>query len=116
MELPEFRIALTRLAPGESAYPIVEDERYEEYLGQRSKLGGKPDLAFGERELPKCPQCDQEMVFVAQIDSIEHDSPSNPHAVNSGSEDQKWMFADVGMIYVFYCFECIHADAFADFY
>jgi len=51
------------------------------------------------------------MTFVAQVDSVEHDSKSNPHRVSPLSEDQKWMFGDVGMIYVFVCFDCALAHA-----
>ena len=39
--LPEFRVTLTRLKEGETAYPI-EGAQYETY-GQRTKLGGDPD-------------------------------------------------------------------------
>jgi hypothetical protein len=51
------------------------------------------------------------MTFVAQIDSVEHQWSSNPHSVNALSKDQKWMFGDVGMIYVFFCIECCQAHA-----
>jgi hypothetical protein len=116
MELPEFRVTLTRLKPGETAYPQGPDVPHYEFQGQRSKFGGKPDLIQGDRPLPACQRCKKEMTFVAQIDSVEHDWPSNPHAVDSLSDNQKWMFCDVGMIYVFYCFDCIHAEAFTEFY
>jgi len=51
------------------------------------------------------------MTFVAQIDSVEHDWASNPHRVDALSDDQKWMFGDVGMIYVFFCFDCLQPHA-----
>jgi len=51
------------------------------------------------------------MTFVAQIDSVEHAWESNPHAVDALSDDQKWMFGDVGMIYVFHCFDCMTAQS-----
>jgi hypothetical protein len=101
--LPEFRVTLTRLQAGEQAYP-TEGRRYE-YQGQRTKLGGKPDWVQAD-ETPKCPDCDQPMTFVAQIDSVEHDWQANPHRVDALSHNQKWMFGDVGMIYVFFCFDC----------
>lgn len=48
-----------------------------------------------------CTQC---MSFVAQIDAVEHDSKHNPlHRDALGSQD--YMFGDVGMVYVFFCFE-----------
>jgi hypothetical protein len=47
------------------------------------------------------------MVFVAQIDSIEHISASNPFGFDHPQrKGQRWMFSDVGMIYVFFCFNC----------
>ena len=104
--LPEFRVTLTRLSEGESAYPKGREIPHYEFQGQRSKFGGWPDSIQEGSEWPECPDCGGDMYFVAQIDSVEHDWPSNPNAIDSLSSDQKWMFCDVGMIYVFYCFEC----------
>src|SRR5687767_2707177 len=104
-KLPEFRVSLTRLKRGERAYPAVHAE------GQRTKLGGDPDYIQGDRPVPKCPECGTSMMFVAQIDSVEHDSDTNPHAVDALSGKQKWMFGDVGMIYVFFCEKCLYAGA-----
>jgi hypothetical protein len=115
-QLPEFRVTLTRLKEGETAYPQGPDIPHYEYHGQRSKFGGKPDQIQGEAPPPECPNCHKPMTFVAQIDSVEHDWPSNPHAVDSLSGDQKWMFCDVGMIYVFYCFDCLHPMATTESY
>lgn len=109
--LPEFRVTLTRLKPGEQAYPQGDDVPSRKTRGQRTKLGGKPDWLQGERQAPMCPTCKQPMAFVAQIDSVEHYSSSNPHSVSALSDDQKWMFGDVGMIYVFFCFNCLKAYA-----
>ena len=47
------------------------------------------------------------MTFVAQIDSINHDADNNPHRIDCLSREQKFMFGDVGMIYVFFCFDCL---------
>ncbi|MEQ9069061.1 MAG: hypothetical protein RLO18_20175 [Gimesia chilikensis] len=106
--LPEYRVSLERVKEGEEAYPKGEDIPHYEYQGQRTKLGGSPDWIQGnEEEWPGCPHCKNKMRFVAQIDSVEHDWNSNPHRVDSLSEDQKWMFGDVGMIFVFFCFECL---------
>ena len=105
-ELPEFRVSLTRLAPGEAAYPL--DDR--SLLGQRTKLGGEPDWDQGD-ECPTCPECKLAMSFVAQIDSVEHQSRTNPHSREAGSDEQHWMFADVGMIYVFFCFDCLETKS-----
>lgn len=113
MELPEFRDSLTRLAPGETAYPEGPDVPHYEYQGQRSKFGGKPDSIQGERPSCEFPHCEVQMTFIAQIDSVEHSWPSNPHAKPNG-EDRKWMIADVGMIFVFYCFDCGYTDSFVE--
>ena len=109
--LPEFRVTLTRLKKGEQSYPIDADTPHYEYQGRRTKLGGKPDYVQGEGPPPKCADCKKPMTFVAQIDSVEHDWASNPHRVDCLSENQKWMFGDVGMIYVFFCFDCLQAHA-----
>ena len=101
--LPEFRVSLTRLQSGETAYST--DGPHYENQGQRTKLGGNPDWIQSE-DAPLCPDCDELMSFVAQVDSVEHQWKSNPHSVDALSHDQKWMFGDVGMIYVFFCFEC----------
>lgn len=102
--LPEFRVSLVRLKPGESAFPKGPDIPHYEYQGQRTKLGGDPDWEQGARPNPNCPECGQPTTFVAQIDSVEHKWRSNPHSVDY--TDQKWMFGDVGLIYVFFCFDC----------
>src|SRR5262245_60002054 len=105
-ELPEFRVKLTRLKPGLAAYP-TDIEKRDRYLGRRSKFGGKPDWEQGHRGNPRCRTCKKPMTFVAQIDSIEHNSGHNPHGVDWRTKQQKWMFGDVGLIYVFFCFDCL---------
>lgn len=76
--------------------------------GMRSKLGGIPDWIQKSSEGTKieCESCKRRMIFVAQIDSMEHRGVGyeNPH----GKEppEQHYMFADVGMLYVFWCFRC----------
>ena len=106
--LPEFGVTLTRLNKGQRAYPVDDDEMGE--LGMRTKLGGEPEWAQGD-DMPCCERCKKEMTFVAQIDSVEHQSTKNPHGVQAGSDAQKWMFGDVGMIYVFFCFDCLEAKS-----
>ena len=51
------------------------------------------------------------MTFIGQIDSIEHDEAHNPHRVDCLSVDQEYMMGDVGLIYVFFCFECLQPAA-----
>ncbi len=78
--LPEFRVSLTRLSKGETAYPTGPGVSRYEHLGTRTKLGGVPDWIQND-EVPVCEGCEKPMVFVAQIDSVENDSDSNPHAI-----------------------------------
>ncbi len=98
--LPELRVILERVPSGQRA--VLLD--YPDNLGLRTKLGGEPDWIQGP-EVPDCPSCGQAMTFVAQIDSVEHDSPHNPLR-RAWPEEQVYMFGDVGMIYVFFCFDC----------
>jgi uncharacterized protein YwqG len=102
-ELPEYRMFFVA---GPIDPQIINQHRY----GERSKLGGKPDWEQNE-ETPKCPCCGQEMTFVAQIDSINHDSKDNPYRVDCLSDDQKYMFGDVGLIYIFFCFDCLETKS-----
>src|SRR5437870_5543849 len=98
--LAEIRVTLQRVPPGERA--VAGD--HNESLGLRTKLGGEPDWIQYE-ETPTCPHCGRLMPFVAQIDSVEHDSDHNPLRRNC-LDDQDYMFGDVGMIYVFFCYDC----------
>ena len=79
-------------------------------LGLRSKLGGFPDWEQSD-ETPKCPSCHKKMNFIGQIDSIEHDESHNPHAKDCLNGDQNFMFGDVGLIYVFFCFDCLETKS-----
>jgi hypothetical protein len=98
--LPEIRVTLERVPPEQRAVPLD----YPDNLGLRTKLGGEPEWIQGD-DTPACPHCGRQMTFVAQIDSIEHDSPQNPLGRDPLGE-LDYMFGDVGMIYVFFCEEC----------
>jgi hypothetical protein len=99
--LPEIKVALTRCAGRQRAVPL----NYPDNLGLRTKLGGKPDWIQGP-EIPYCTQCKSSLTFIAQIDSIEHESETNPLSIPARGGKQDYMFGDVGMIYVFLCFYC----------
>jgi hypothetical protein len=60
-----------------------------ENVGRRHKLGGVPDWVQPS-DVPECPSCKQTMTFYGQLDSV-------------GDE---MTLADVGMVYVFVCFDC----------
>jgi hypothetical protein len=96
--LREIRVKLEPLPPGHLAVPLP-------YPGLRTKLGGEPDWIQGDYT-PECPDCGKEMVLIAQIDSVDNDSPENPLAMDSLNHED-FMFGDVGMIYVFYCYDCL---------
>jgi uncharacterized protein YwqG len=71
---------------------------YPDNLGKRSKLGGSPDW-IQESEKVICSKCKKPMEFVGQIDSMDYTGEIEP--------EPEYMFGDVGMIYVFFCFECL---------
>ena len=98
--LNEYRVKLERVKRGERAISLS----YPENLGLRTKLGGKPDWIQSD-ETPECDECGEPMAFVAQIDSVEHQNEHNP-IVQERTKHIDFMFGDVGMIYVFYCFDC----------
>jgi uncharacterized protein YwqG len=100
--LKEYRIKLESVLSGEIVYPEKVN------LGIKSKLGGEPDWAQVD-ETPECPACGEQMSFVGQIDSIEHNEDHNPHKKFYGKQD--YMFGDVGLIYVFFCFECLKTQS-----
>jgi hypothetical protein len=104
-QLPEIRVVLERVLPGERAVALD----YPDNLGMRTKLGGAPDWIQND-DTPHCDQCDTLMTFVAQIDSIEHDNRHNPLRRDCMGQ-QDYMFGDVGMIYVFFCRECGNPSA-----
>lgn len=97
--LREYRVTLSRATEEQPAI----DLEYPDHLGLRTKLGGEPTFIHGG-EVPNCSTCGTRLHFVAQIDSIEHNWLTNPHAHQA--KEQHFMFGDVGMIYVFYCFTC----------
>ncbi|KKR86414.1 hypothetical protein A2875_00700 [Candidatus Gottesmanbacteria bacterium RIFCSPHIGHO2_01_FULL_46_14] len=108
--LRQYKITLERVDSNSSTTVSDPDN-----LGLRTKLGGKPDWIQAD-EAPACPSCRQKMSFVGQIDSIEHESKHNLHSISAISPEQEYMFGDVGMIYVFFCFECGETKSVYQFY
>jgi len=102
-KLREYRIRFERVPEGERNYPP-----YPENLGLRSKLGGGPDWDQGD-ETPTCPKCGEPMSFVGQIDSIDNNKDLNPR--RQKHRELAFMFGDVGMIYVFFCFDCCESKS-----
>jgi hypothetical protein len=91
--LSERKVILQEVNKGER---VVERDK----LGERTKLGGVPDWIQHD-DTPICSSCHNFMTFVAQIDSIDF----------SKAEAGEYMFGDVGMIYVFFCFECSETES-----
>lgn len=70
--------------------------------GDRTRLGGQPQWIQTD-ETPTCDGCQKAMTFVGQIDSI----AAQKNALGKFLSDKKsFMFADVGMVYVFLCMKC----------
>jgi hypothetical protein len=72
---PEIRVILPRVKEGERALT----HNYSQSVGIGTKLGGEPGW-IQTPEHPNCPHCQNEMVFAAQIDSVEHQNELNPLA------------------------------------
>jgi hypothetical protein len=86
-QLPEIPLSPAPITP--EACGAVGFKLAEANVGRRHKLGGSPDWLQAP-ELPACPDCSHPMTFYGQLDSI-------------GDEIA---LADVGMTYVFVCFDC----------
>jgi hypothetical protein len=101
VQLKPFRIRFEPVPEGQEAID-------PNALGLRSKAGGAPDWDQ-TNETPTCPDCNKLMTFVAQLDSFQHDSPENANRVSCTSKAQEFMFGDVGLFYLFFCFECLQS-------
>ncbi len=115
-QLPEYRVRLTRVKPGERTVKLD----YPDNLGQRTKLGGEPDYIQEENANPVCKSCGEPLLFVAQIDSLEHVTKDTLKRLAKQRKTSEtfapWMFEDVGMIYVFYCPSCGESFSFVQSY
>jgi hypothetical protein len=90
--LPE--IPLSPSPTTDEARAAVNFEWAAENVGRRHKLGGAPDWLQAP-DIPSCPDCRKAMTFYGQLDSV-------------GDEIT---LADVGMIYVFVCFDCFETKS-----
>jgi hypothetical protein len=63
-------------------------------VGNRHQLGGSP-AEIQAVDCPRCHQCDDEMSFYGQLDSI----------------NDEFVLGDAGMVQVFVCFDCLEATA-----
>ena len=84
--IPPFRLRpepATAEAEGLIGFEYAPDE-----VGQRHQLGGEPTWLQGDAT-PMCGECGRRMTFYGQLDSISDDI----------------VLADVGLVYVFVCFD-----------
>ena len=91
-EIPEIRLIPEPVT--EAGRSVIGFEYAGDEVGKRHRLGGKPAW-IQDDETPKCAHCGVVMTFYGQLDSI-------------GSA---YAIGDCGMIYVFFCFDCNHAEA-----
>jgi hypothetical protein len=94
--LREYRVKI--VPAGESA-PVGNND-----LGRRTKFGGVANEIQGGQSGIMCPSCRKKMSFLGQIDSFEFDGKDNPNRTDAF--DTQLMFGDVGLIYVWFCFDC----------
>jgi hypothetical protein len=86
-QIPEIRLVLNPATP--EARAAVGFKWAAESVGKRNKLGGTPDW-LQTADSPNCSDCGQSMTFYGQLDSV----------------GDQFALADVGLIYVFVCFDC----------
>jgi hypothetical protein len=90
--IPEFRLVPQPLTEEAASLPGFKFAPAD--VGTRHKLGGTPDFIQAD-EWPTCRQCRRQTSFVGQFDSVNDD----------------FIFADCGLIYVFFCFDCMEPAA-----
>ena len=66
----------------------------DDSVGTRHQLGGEPE-SMPLEDRPRCKDCNKTMTFYGQLDSV----------------NDEWCIADVGVICVFFCFECVTVKA-----
>ena len=77
---------------------IYIQKEYPDNLGKRTKLGGKPEW-IQDPEVPLCMSCQKNMIFISQLDSIDYGEDID--------KTTEYIFGDMGMIYTFFCFDCL---------
>jgi len=85
--IPPFKLVPEPL--NEEAKNLPKFKWADDEIGTRHQLGGKPQF-LQQEDYPFCPDCEDQMTFYGQLDSINDD----------------YCIADCGMIYVFVCFDC----------
>jgi hypothetical protein len=91
-KIPAFRMRVEPLS--REAEAILGFEWADNSIGHRHQLGGDPTWLQGDAT-PTCADCGERMTFYGQLDSIGDDV----------------VLADVGLVYVFVCFNDFEARA-----
>jgi hypothetical protein len=86
-KFPEIPLSPSPATP--DARAVIGFKWAAENVGHRHKLGGDPDWLQGA-DVPSCLACREAMTFYGQLDSV----------------GDKMTLADVGIVYVFVCFDC----------
>jgi hypothetical protein len=94
--IPPFRLVPTPL--DDEARRVAGFQWADADVGKRHQLGGEPARAISDADWPRCADCRERMTFYGQLDSISDDI----------------CIADVGLIYVFLCFDCFDVRAIVD--
>ena len=85
MKIPEIPLVLNNTNEIELGFKYAAPE-----IGNRWQVGGSPTWIQEEKKVC-CDECGKEMTFYAQLDSI----------------NDKIVLGDCGLIYVFFCFDCM---------
>ena len=96
-KIPPFKLIPDPI--NDEAANLPKFEWADEEVGTRHQLGGEPNFLQHE-ERPLCPDCKEQMIFYAQLDSI----------------NDEFCIADCGMVYVFVCLECNTVNSFIQSY
>ena len=91
-EIPAFRLVAQPMTAEAAALPGFRWAA--KGVGARHQLGGQPTLIHAV-EFPQCDDCKKQMTFYGQLDSI----------------NDEFVIGDVGMVFVFVCFDCLAAKA-----
>lgn len=95
-EIPAFRLVPEPMTEAASKLPGFKWA--PKGIGARHQLGGEPTF-IQKPDYPSCELCHLPMTFYGQLDSINDD----------------FVIGDVGMVYVFICFDCLTTKAFLQF-
>lgn len=92
-QIPPFRLKKEPLT--EEAAELLPFKWADRDIGTRHRLGGEPSFVQAA-DYPACSNCDETMTFYGQLDSI----------------NDEYTLADVGLVFVFVCFDCFTSTSF----